>query len=166
MSDEPRLTDRQLHVLTSIRGAVKSAPVPERACGDCARCCEGWLSGNVYGHSFEPGRPCFFLEKTCSIYAERPLDPCKTYRCAWLSEEVFPMWMKPSLSNLLISNRTDEASSASYYIVDVTGEQHDPRALAWLERWAAETGSNVEYRLGGEIRRSGSPAFTAGARPR
>lgn len=166
MSDEAKLTDRQLSVLTSLRGAVKTAPTPERACGECARCCEGWLSGTVYGHAFSPGTPCFFLEKTCSIYNERPADPCQSYRCAWLSEDIFPMWMKPSLSNLLISKRMDEASNASYYVVDTTGDHYDSRALAWIERWAIETNANVEYRVGGEIRRSGSPLFAGGAQPR
>jgi hypothetical protein len=164
MSDEEKFTDRQLSVLTSLRTAVRSAPTPVRACGDCTRCCEGWLSGSAYGHSFGPGRPCFFLEKNCSIYAERPMEPCKNYRCAWLGEDTFPMWMKPNLSNLIIGKQIDGPTQVGYYVVDPTGD-HDSRALAWIERWATETGANVEYRVGGNIRRQGTPAFVA-AQPR
>lgn len=164
MSDEEKLTDRQLSVLTSLRTAVKGPPTPVRACGDCSRCCEGWLTASVFGHSLEPGRPCFFLEKNCSIYAQRPIEPCKNYRCAWLGEDVFPMWMRPNLSNLIISQKLDGPTQLCYYVVDPAGD-HDPRALAWIKRWATETEANVEYRVEGEIRRQGAPAFVA-AKPR
>ena len=159
MSDAPKLTDRQQEVLASMHSAIKIAPVPLRSCGECARCCEGWLSGSVYGHPLSRGNPCFFLEKTCSIYQDRPVEPCRNYRCAWLSEDIFPMWMKPSLVSVIISKRVTEAHHLSYYVVDHAGDTLDPRALAWLEQWAARTGSNIEYRLNGETRRTGSPEF-------
>src|SRR5689334_10013771 len=103
MSDEPKLDKRQLQVLQEMRTAINTGPVPERTCGECAKCCEGWLSGEVFGHKFEVGTPCFFLERTCSIYKDRPMDPCRTYLCGWMSEDFFPMWLKPSISNLIIS---------------------------------------------------------------
>jgi hypothetical protein len=159
---EVQLDDRQRGVLQSLRAAVKVAPVPVRSCGECAKCCEGWLSGTVYGHAFSPGRPCFFLEKTCSIYPDRPVDPCRNYRCSWLAEEIFPMWMKPSLSNVIITRREDEASKLPYYIADVAGEAFDGRAATWLLQWAAETKVNLEYRLNGEVQRLGAPEFVNG----
>lgn len=159
MSDAPKLSERQLTVLASIRGAVKTAPTPERRCGECAKCCEGWLSGNVYGHAFTTGIPCFFLEKTCSIYADRPVDPCRSYRCAWLEEEIFPMWTKPHLSNILITKRKDDKSDLFYYVVDQAGATFDPRALTWLERWARDSGANVEFRLNGDVLRVGAREF-------
>ncbi|HEX4511473.1 MAG TPA: hypothetical protein VH328_15405 [Burkholderiaceae bacterium] len=167
MSDEPKRQDpaldaRQQDVLQSLRGAVKLAPVPVRSCGECAKCCEGWLSGTVYGHAFSPGRPCFFLEKTCSIYPDRPLDPCRNYRCAWLAEEIFPMWMKPSLANVILTKREDAQSKAAYYIADQAGDTFDVRALQWLLDWAKESGANLEYRLNGEVKRLGAPEFVNG----
>jgi len=160
--DDPELTERQQGVLQSLRAAVKLAPVPVRSCGECAKCCEGWLSGTVYGHAFSPGRPCFFLEKTCSIYQDRPVDPCRNYRCGWLAEDLFPMWMKPSLSNLLITRKDDEERKLSYYIVDQAGDTFDDRALRWLVAWAADTKANIEYRVNGELKRVGSPGFVDG----
>jgi len=160
--DDPKLTERQQGVLQSLRAAVKLAPVPARSCGECAKCCEGWLSGTAYGHAFSPGRPCFFLEKTCSIYQDRPVDPCRNYRCSWLSEELFPMWMKPSLANVIITKKDDEERKVSYYIVDQAGETFDARALRWLAAWATDTQSNIEYRLNGEVKRLGSPEFVKG----
>jgi hypothetical protein len=160
--EAPELTARQQGVLQSLRAAVKTAPVPVRTCGECAKCCEGWLSGSAHGHAFAPGRPCFFLEKTCSIYADRPVDPCRNYRCAWLSEETFPMWMKPSLANLIITRKDDDGDGSPYYIVDRAGDTFDVRAWNWLVTWAKETGSNVECRLNGEVKRLGSARFVNG----
>jgi len=159
MSGDPNLTDRQKTVLESMRSAVKAAPVPVRSCGECAKCCEGWLSGKVYGHVFYPGTPCFFLEKTCSIYNDRPVDPCRNFECSWLSEDVFPMWMKPSLANFIITKQHNEALKLSYYVVDEAGAAVDPRAVSWLVDWATSTHANIEYRLDGERKRSGSPEF-------
>lgn len=159
---DPALDARQQGVLQSLRAAVKLAPVPVRSCGECAKCCEGWLSGTVFGHAFSPGRPCFFLERTCSIYPDRPLDPCRNYRCAWLAEETFPMWMKPNLANVIITRRDDEKTQRPYYIADRAGDTFDARALDWLLTWAAETGANLEYRLNGEVKRVGSPDFVSG----
>jgi len=161
MTDDPKLTDRQQAVLYSLRDAVRATPAPARSCGECAKCCEGWLSGTVYGHSFSPGTPCFFLEKTCSIYQDRPQDPCRDYRCAWLSEATFPMWMKPSLANVIITRREDELHNIAYYIVDQAGGAVDPRALTWLVGWAEKTSANVEFRIEGERKRVGSPEFVS-----
>lgn len=160
MNDDPKLTERQQKILESMRAAIRTAPVPARSCGECAKCCEGWLSGVAYGHAFSPGTPCFFLERTCSIYKDRPLDPCRNYRCGWLSEDVFPMWMKPNLVNILITRQEDRDRHLSYYVIDQTGDTFDPRALNWLIEWATSTRSNIECRLNGETRRIGSPAFT------
>lgn len=159
---DPKLDERQQGVLQSLRTAVKLATIPVRRCGECAKCCEGWLSGVVYGHAFSPGRPCFFLEKVCSIYPDRPNDPCRTYRCSWLAEEIFPMWMKPSLVNVIITKRTDEKSKLPYYIADQTGDTFDGRASRWLVDWATQTKANLELRLNGEVKRLGAPEFVDG----
>jgi hypothetical protein len=160
-SADPELTERQLVVLSSVREAIKGAPVPVRSCGDCAKCCEGWLAGSVFGHDFSSGTPCFFLEKTCSIYPDRPMNPCRNYQCAWLAEDIFPMWMKPSLANLIITRieRHQSQGSHRYYVVDQAGDAFDPRALNWLLNWAASTQTNLECRLNGNVQRIGSPEF-------
>jgi hypothetical protein len=159
MSDEPKLPEHQQKVIDSIRSAIRMAPAPVRNCGECAKCCEGWLSGAAYGHAFSPGRPCFYLEKTCSIYKDRPVDPCRNYRCGWLAEDTFPMWMKPSLVNVIITKLTNDARAISYYVAEQAGDTFDPRALNWLIRWAESNHANLECRLGGAVTRIGSPEF-------
>ncbi len=161
MTDDPKLTSRQQSVLESMRGAIKTPPLPVRSCGDCAKCCEGWLSGSVYGHAFSPGTPCFFLEKTCSIYKDRPVDPCRHYRCGWLAEDTFPMWMKPNLVNVIITKRENKERKISYYVIDQAGDGFDQKALNWLVGWATRTNSNIECCFGGEVKRIGSPEFVA-----
>ena len=158
MTKGPELTFRQETVLVSLRSAVKTAPAPLRSCGECAKCCEGWLSGSVYGHPFYPGCPCFYLEKTCSIYKDRPDTPCRSYRCGWLSEDIFPMWMKPSLVNIIITKEPDK----DYWVINQAGDRFDQRALDWLVKWAKSTSSNIEYRVNGEVKRTGSPEFVNG----
>lgn len=57
----------------------------QRQCGPCTSCCEGWLTGNIRGHAMEPGTACHFLrEKQCSIYLDRPEQPCRQFECGWL----------------------------------------------------------------------------------
>lgn len=159
MNDGPKLTDHQQVVLKSIRTAIRAAPVPSRSCGECAKCCEGWLSGEAYGHIFSPGRPCFFLEKTCSIYKDRPVNPCRHFECSWLSEDIFPMWLKPSLANIIISKQQHHNPDLTYYIVDQAGDTFDRRALNWLLEWAKSSNANVMYRIGDETTKTGSPEF-------
>lgn len=71
-----------------------------RTCGTCTECCSGSLSLEVYGQPVSPGVPCRFrIEKVgCSIYKDRPVEPCSTYRCLWLSDESVPDHLKPENS--------------------------------------------------------------------
>ena len=32
-----------------------------RTCGDCTKCCEGYMSGVVFGKPFYAGNPCHLL---------------------------------------------------------------------------------------------------------
>ncbi len=42
----------------------------QRSCSDCTKCCEGSLSGEVFGKTFYSGKPCHFvkLNEGCSVY--------------------------------------------------------------------------------------------------
>lgn len=61
-----------------------------RTCGDCQKCCEGWLTGHlvvegVVDCTMKPGTPCTQLgPKGCAIYPLRPVSPCRTFSCGWL----------------------------------------------------------------------------------
>lgn len=159
MNDDSKLTERQQQILDSMRSALGSVPIPSRSCGDCAKCCEGWLPGKAYGHDFYPGTPCFFLEKTCSIYKDRPVDPCRNFKCNWLSENIFPMWMKPSLVNVIIVK--GQYKNMSYYEIVMSDDINviDSKTLNWLTKWATNTGSNIQYCINGKTQRVGLPEF-------
>jgi hypothetical protein len=86
-------------------GINKSGPQKVlRSCGECTACCEGHLEGWAYGHHFYLGRPCHFMKPGgCSIYPDRPAEPCKRFKCAWLSEDFLPFWFRPDKSNVIVT---------------------------------------------------------------
>ena len=139
-----------------------SLPVlQDRPCGPCTSCCEGWLSANIKGHEMHPGRPCFFLaEGKCTDYEERP-GTCKTYNCAWKVEPgVFPEWMRPDLSGVIISKIVlpSRADLAHYEVAEARGKL-DVKTLNWLVQWAINTGNNLYYQVEGKHHAIGSPVF-------
>jgi hypothetical protein len=131
---------------------------PKRSCDSCTACCEGWLSGEAHGHTFNPGKPCFFLNKGCTIYKDRPENPCKTYKCSWLAEDIFPMWMRPDLSKIIITKR--QLNNINYYDIVETGETIKSYILNWIITWAINTGNNICYRIEGVAHKLGSNEFT------
>ena len=128
-----------------------------RSCDGCAKCCEGWLRGEAYGHAFYPGRPCFFLNKKCSIYDNRPKDPCRSFKCAWLDSDTFPYWMKPDLVNAIITRRT--VNNIEYYEICEAGGTLDSVTLNWLIQWALNNKKNILYSINGGANRIGSDEF-------
>lgn len=135
----------------------------KRSCGDCAKCCEGWLSANIYGHNMYRGRPCFFLEKTCTIYENRPHEPCQTYQCGWLQEpEMFPAWMKPSLVDVIVTKKYHkEDKNNFYYEIVECGKKIDSEVLNYLILWAFATKSNIVYQVDGRFHKLGDSKFTS-----
>jgi hypothetical protein len=129
----------------------------ERSCDGCAKCCEGWLSGEAYGHAFYKGRPCFFLTKTCSIYDKRPDNPCRTFKCSWLAEDIFPHWMKPDLVNIIITKR--QVDNLYFYEIVEAGSTIESKTLNWLVQWAINTNNNIQYYIEGGSNKIGSQEF-------
>lgn len=70
----------------------------KRQCLPCTACCEGWLITEINGLKIEPGTPCVnCTEQGCRIYETRPVEPCVSFKCAWLREpDKIPEHMKPS----------------------------------------------------------------------
>ena len=109
----------------------------ERQCGNCTSCCEGWLSGRAHDHEFFPGQPCFYLcENKCSIYENRPTDPCRKYSCMWLKEpDLFPAWMNPTESNVICTEREwvdDDGSDQLYLEFISTGKEISLKTYHWI----------------------------------
>ena len=124
----------------------------KRDCDGCDACCQGWLYGEAYGHKFWPGSPCHFKTKVgCKIYEHRPEDPCKTFTCAWLSdsEGLFPEWMKPNLSNVLITLRKRSTADSRYFRICETGQNIDSRVLSWIHLNLVMKGHQVAVQIHG-----------------
>lgn len=118
-----------------------------RSCNGCSKCCEGWLLGEAYGHKFWPGRPCHFnSEKGCSIYNDRPDDPCKIFRCEWLINEKIPEWMWPKNINAIIFRRIE--NDKEYIEITEAGSKLDSKVLSWfVMEYVNGNISNLKYQI-------------------
>lgn len=132
----------------------------DRTCDGCIKCCEGWLEGSAKGRSFYPGSPCHFAScNGCTIYADRPENPCRTYRCAWLDgPEFLPEWFKPSRSNLLCTWR-QTVEGITFLDVEECGQTITASSLNWLFMEHLRKGFNLRYKVNGGINFIGDPVF-------
>ena len=129
-----------------------------RTCDGCSECCKGWLTGHAMGHDFYPGKKCFYLQKTCSIYENRPINPCQSYKCHWLASDDFPMWMRPDLCNALVTERRTQ-QGLQYFEVLECGEKMDAEVLSWFVIWALNNNKNLQYQVNGGFNKIGSKEF-------
>lgn len=132
---------------------------PARSCGDCGECCKGWLTFSIFGQNFHPGRPCHYFDKKCTIYEDeaRPKDPCDLYRCAWLSSDQMPLWMRPDKSKIIVTERT--SGDVAYWDVVECGQKIDSEALSWLILWSLDHNINLQYRIHGAAHKIGTQEF-------
>jgi hypothetical protein len=134
--------------------------LPERKCGDCTMCCQGWLYGEAYDHTFYAGKPCHYVGcNGCSIYEDRPEEPCKSYTCAWLdSNDFLPEWFKPDQSKIICTWRTWK-DDEKYLDVTECGEQMNSRYLHWLIDKHSNEKMNLVYSIFGMRTSYGSSEF-------
>lgn len=128
-----------------------------RTCDGCAECCKGWLHGVAFGHDFYPGKQCYFLQKTCSIYENRPIDPCKSYKCHWLDSDDLPMWMRPDMAKVIVNKR--RTNDIEFFEVCECGEKMDSSVLSYMTIWALNSNKNIKYQVGGGWNKIGSKEF-------
>lgn len=119
-----------------------------RSCDSCTKCCDGTLGGTAHGHQFFPGKPCFFLilNKGCTIYEDRP-TMCSTYQCEWLINEAIPEGLKPSLTDMVISNNGPELH------VTVNGDKYKPEYLEFVKDYATKTNQELSWYVDGKFDR-------------
>ena len=122
----------------------------ERNCGGCTACCDGWATGEAHGHQFYPGTKCHFVCETgCTIYEDRPEQPCKTFRCLWLRSLAIPAWMKPNLVNALLVLDTTK-TGVSFVTIKEMGQRLDARVLNWAVQAIQRNAlANVRYEIDG-----------------
>jgi hypothetical protein len=144
---------------TSTAIISKEAPKTERTCDGCSECCNGRMVGSVYGHTFHPGKKCFYLKDGCSIYDTRPVNPCQVYKCHWLETEDLPVWMRPDLSRVIVSKRTHKP--IEFYEVIECGQSISLDVFRWLTMWALGNNKNVRFEMSGGYNKIGSDEFLA-----
>ena len=132
-----------------------------RECGDCDVCCGGWLTGNIHGYEMWPSNPCHFKKNNgCSIYPDRPDDPCKQFKCAWLADNNVPEWMKPNNIHALMVVRN--FNGQKYLNVIECGQLLDSRLLSWLFLQHVNGRlANFRYQVAGGWNYVGTPEFVA-----
>ena len=139
--------------------AVVAAAAPQRLCGNCTACCEGWAEGEIRGHRMYAGQHCHFLrDGACTIYDERPQSPCRNFVCGWLQAgSPFPDDFKPERSGVIIVPTRWRSSPA--YILLSAGRDPSEQMLIWMKAYANQTHSPFFYALDGERIGYGPPEF-------
>jgi len=90
-----------------------------------------------------PGRPCQFVNigGGCTIYKDRPKEPCKTYQCLWLVDESIPEYLKPTNSNVILTSV--QVDGIEYVELLPTGKEVHEDILTWFILWGLERGLNL-----------------------
>lgn len=133
----------------------------KRSCGTCTKCCEGYLTGEALGHTFYGGKPCHFIAigKGCTVYEKRPKDPCVSYKCAWLTNEDIPEWMRPSDIDAIIDMR--QIGEHQYLSLKEAGNPMQSRVLSWFFQYVLKTGMNAIWEVNGGLSWVGNPEFNS-----
>jgi hypothetical protein len=147
-----------------IEAAAEEIEEPEvqRECGDCNLCCHGWLYAEVFGQELTYGSPCHYVGcNGCTVYEQRPEDPCRAYKCAWLMDGLFPEWMKPNKSKLIGSWRSwkNNGELEDYIEIAECGAVIKGTDLQWLLTMSEEKDINIMYMVDGKRYAKGSPEF-------
>lgn len=95
---------------------IHSEDQSAKNCAECTKCCEGYLTGEVYGNKFYPSKACAYkAESNCAIHDSRP-KLCSDYFCGWIKDDTLPYWMKPSISNIIIHpQKTETKHNNNFY---------------------------------------------------
>ena len=117
----------------------------ERSCGSCTACCEGWLTSKYI--DMKPGKPCkHCTAQGCAIYPERPEQPCVTFKCAWLNQEIaMPDSMRPDRCGAIVMTGR-KWRRVNVVMVAPTGPEVPEETLEWLKAHARETKMPLMFR--------------------
>src|SRR2546427_4982612 len=120
-------------------GAVIALRPARRQCGTCTACCDGWVAGNT-------------------IYAQRPVEPCRNFVCGWLMpDSPFPEEFRPDRLGVMAVPTRWRARPA--FILCSAGRDPDERLLEWMREFSSRTGAPFFYEQRGERFGFGPPEF-------
>ena len=132
-----------------------------RTCSECTACCDGWLKINVRGHDVFPGNPCrFSVAHKCSIYADRPVDPCQQFVCGWLADKSpLPEWMRPDKANLILLPANFRWRGIPVHVAVAVGARPKDKAIKWLKDFCLASRRPLIFQTEGEWIAYGPPEF-------
>jgi hypothetical protein len=136
-----------------------TATTATRVCGTCTACCDGWFAGTIRGHEMKAGLPCHFRGKgCCTIYDERPENPCRTFVCGWLMpNSPLPDAYRPDRLGVLVVPTTWRGALA--FILVHAGRDPDEALLGWMRDYARKRRVPFFYEQGGQRFGFGPPEF-------
>jgi hypothetical protein len=76
----------------------------------------------------------------CSIYPDRPDEPCKRFKCVWLANDILPVWFRPDKSNVIVTwGSWGPGKNLPYLKVTERGTKIDSAALNLIYMYHVET---------------------------
>ncbi len=113
-----------------------------RECSACTACCDGWISLTVRGEEIGIDHPCpHATDSGCGIYAERPVEPCKNFKCGWLIDESpLPDWMRPDNAKVIVMFNKYSREGRQVDAAITMGETLPPASLEWLKNFTLQNG--------------------------
>ena len=106
----------------------------------------GDIRGNYMGMMPDKTiKPCIFVEvgKGCKEYEKRPVDPCRTFKCDWLTNPDMPESFKPNRSNSIFVTRT--IKGIEYMKLIEAGRKLDSEVLSWAISYALANDINFAW---------------------
>jgi hypothetical protein len=82
------------------------------------------------------GKPCPALNGVCTIYEDRPFQPCQTYKCQWLAHEDIPLWIKPEHSGAILDTRQSKSNVWYLKLTPVDEMLYSAEVLSWAIEYA------------------------------
>lgn len=106
-----------------------------------------------------PGTPCHFRGVGgCTIYADRPADPCRGFICGWLRDgSPFPESFRPDRLGVIILAKPWRNRVA--YVLVSAGREPDADLLEWMRQLSIATGTPFLFHPEGRPRGYGSAEF-------
>ena len=142
-------------------GAAAPAAAEPRHCGECTACCDGWLKIEIRGEAVYPGKPCpFSTGHSCTIYEERPTDPCREFNCGWLlPNSPFPNEFRPDRLGLIILAAKIHWRGLPVDVIVPAGRDPEEKDLAWFSQFSRKQLRPFIYQQGEQWFGYGPPEF-------
>ncbi len=111
-----------------------------RECSSCTACCDGWISITINGQAVGLDHPCpHRTDQGCGIYQERPVNPCRTFKCEWLIDgSPLPDWMKPDNSRVIVMFNKYSRENHQVDAAVPVGAGLPPASLEWLKNFTLQ----------------------------